>query len=198
MIPVVISASAFEKNECACLWRIREISQTQLRFTVGLLLDQQFLDNYDNVAEIFPANGFKMSEWVDSTQQPLKVEMRTQAEKLIKDQIVVLDARYYDPHVITMLLREISEIWFQMTTWPPAFALVMDDYHAPSFVRELSATFYIQPLPASKFAIQTEVRHLRKQIMCFRWLGFSRLSRCARFVNAFLQKLKKYVNKKFF
>jgi len=197
MIPIVVSATAFKNNESACLHRIKELIQTKPDSYTGLLLDENFLkQNSVASTEMTPASRIHLSDWVDDTQQPLSIRIRAQANSLCTNQIVLLDVRHYDAHVISHVLHVIGKIWFHLKTWQPAFALVVDDHHAPQFTRELSTVFYIQPLPTSKQAIQAELRNIRMYIRGYRWLGFKRMGRAARLLRGFMHKVKRYAHRK--
>ena len=197
MIPIVMTASAFESNELACLQRAFELTQSNALSSTGVLLDLHFLKKYSHSSfETISVSSINLSDWMDSTQQPQRVTMRLKASKLNKHHMILLDARHHDTHFVTAVLHEVARIWFHLPAWQPAFILVIDDYHAVQFVRVLSETFYIQPLSTSKHTLQPDVRYLHRLIRSYRWLGFGRLSKLFQLAFTFLQKLKHYVHKK--
>jgi hypothetical protein len=199
MIPVVISASAYESNSAACLKYINELIRVRPELRAGLLLDQQFLHSHagSSATEALPVQMVRISDWIDASQQPLTVEIRCTAVNLSKDTAVLLDARHFDTHIVAGVLHQVSHAWFRLSAWQPAFILVADDFHSPQLARELSGTFYIQSLSTSRQAIRSESANMYMHIFFHRWLGFGRLSRAARSMHIFSQKLKRYVYKYF-
>lgn len=197
MIPVVITSSAYEKNESACLQRVNEVIQSMPARAMSLLIDDYSLKSItESTATHSVVSCVKISEWLDSAHQPIKVVIRTSAKMLSVDKIMLLDARHHDAQVIERVLYEVAQVWFHIKTWQPAFILIVDDYLAAQFARKLSELFFVKTQLTSRRVIQSEMRHLRRLVFSRRWLGIGSASRLAGALNHFSGKLKRYVHRK--
>lgn len=196
MIPIVMSATAFEHNEPACLQRINELIQNKQSAYTGLLLNTK-LQQQNHSAKEIASTRITMADWIDDKQRALEIKIRSQANNLCTNQMIILDARHHDADIMSHVLHAIGKIWFHLQIWPPAFVLIVDDHYSTRFTRELSEKFYIQPLPVSKQALENEMRHIHRFIWAYRWLGFGRLGRLSRSTYILLRKIKHYANRKF-
>jgi len=214
MIPIVISARAFEKNINACLARIIDVTHhasscPQAFCPQGVLLDINSLDvsrlqgdpnptdkNTTCIESTIEFMHINVADWIDISQQPLHAVINFQARKLCSNTIIVLDARHYEADVISAVLHKITYTWFHLESWQPAFALIVNDFDCLRFVNELFATFYIQPLSTTKKNIQLDIRTMRAHIWALRWLGLGHLARFSKHVYFNLQRWKKYVKRR--
>lgn len=196
MIQLVVCASTFSSNQSACLQRAMELSKDRDNSKTCLLLDDSFLKNYNKPAvNDIPVNVIHIRDYINGSQKPLKVELRERLPELNINDMILLDARYHDTHVIMGVLYEMSFVFFHMPVWHPAILLVADDHHAAQITEAISDIFYIRALSTSKHAINSEFRTMRMHIFSHRWFGLGRLSRLARSMYIFLQKLKRHANK---
>jgi len=197
MIPVVITASIFDKNESAAFSQIEKALQNK-SMTTCLLINQDF--NHENDLSLLKEKivSIKISDWLTETMQLRKSELRATADKLDQNKIILLNAKHHDVEVIENVLNEVSLIWFNLKSWQPAFILLVDDYHAVTSAQLLSETFYLRSLPTAKDNIQKDLAIMRMKIRHYRWLGKGRISRIANSAGNFRRKLGAYVQRKFF
>lgn len=197
MLPIVITASAFQQSEKVCLQNAASMIKHFPEALSGILIDQvhepQLLSSDDKV----PISYFTLSEWLDENLVPLAVTIKTKASHLSANQMIVLDARYHDPQVISAVLHVVSQTWVHLKTWQLAFVLIVDDFYSTRFVRELADTFYILPLSFSKETLHAAVKRIHLRAQFLRWLGLGRFSRWVRAIYMFAQKLKRYAKRQF-
>lgn len=197
MIPVVITASVFDKNESAVFFQIEKALQKKSS-TTCLLINQDF--NHEGDLSLLKKRilPIDISAWLDDSMQARKLELRTTANNLNNDKIILLNAKYHDMDVIERVLNEISLTWFNLKSWQDAFILLVDDHHAVSGAKILSETFYLRSLVTAKDNIQEDLSIMQMKIRHYRWLGKGRLSRITNLAGNFRRKLGGYVRRKLF
>lgn len=199
MIPVIISASAYKHNKNACLQHVQYLINEFPNYQDTIFIDLNSLKSFQyNCTTVVTVSQIKVDDLVNETSlQSRKIALRAFADQLTSTNIVLLDARFYELNIISSLLHDIARIWFQLTEWQPAFVLVVDDYYCLQFIRELNASFYIQPLSTSKRYLAIEMKRMLFQAFLYRWFGFSLVSRSLRLLSIRFDKVCQYVRKYF-
>lgn len=181
MLPVVISASIYDKNETACLKQVTQLIHDKTIFSSTVLIDGHSPLNSSEEAMLSDFSYQALSAWINGDQLCHNL-MRSQATLLNKNKSVILDARYYDATIISQVLNIISETWFYFEDWQPAFILIVDDHLCLRFVNELWTTFYLTSLSTTRQDLHSAVKTMQKRILILRWLGFGKFWRLLRFI----------------
>ena len=129
----------------------------------------------DDVPQPLPVYEQRFSDWVtvglaDGGVLDLHA-IRTAANRIPSDHIVLIDASSHRPALLTAALAHLRHAWFHLDTWHPAFVVVIDDVHLLEQSEPLSQTFYCQPQLLTEVETNRLVRQMVRRAWIYRWFG---------------------------
>lgn len=191
MIPVVITASAYTRDDTACLAQARKLARENGAAARTLLIDAHPAPFDEAVDTVF----INLAEWLDAGQNPRREVIRAMARSFPAEKMIVLDGRHYDVEVLSPVIEQAAAAWFHLDAWQPAFVLIVDDFDATRVANSLFGAFQILPLSTAKSSVKEDLRLMKRQINKLR-MGSGRISRYLLAAYRFLRKCKHYAVRK--